>query len=106
MRSTVYAMVDAVSKADTPTAAPTPHTSAPVFTPRAVANPCFRPWPTAERRTIAVSRPGTTVSSPATAANEATSLSRDIEVVVQALVGRANPPTRHNRLEVCVRGDA
>jgi len=44
----------------------------PVLIPRAAANPCLRPWATAARSTSAVSRPGITVSSPATTANEST----------------------------------
>ena len=65
-------MVDAVSSAETPTAAAAPHASAPVLIPRAVANACLRPWVIAARSTSAVSRPGTTVNSPASTANEST----------------------------------
>src|ERR1035437_4642039 len=65
-------MLDAVNSAETPTAAPAPHTRAPELIPRAVANACLRPWVMAARSTSAVSRPGITVSSPATTAKEST----------------------------------
>src|SRR5665647_2713667 len=63
-------MLDAVSNAETPTAAPAPHTRAPVLIPRAVANACLRTWVIAARSTNAVSRQGITVTSPATTAKE------------------------------------
>ena len=67
---------EAASSADTPTAAATPQIIAPVLMPSAVAKAKLRDLEMDDRRTSAVSRPGTSVRSPATNAKERTAAMR------------------------------
>jgi hypothetical protein len=76
-----YAVRDAVSKADAPTAAPTAHTSTPVLIPRAVTKALRRPSLSADRSTSAVSSPGVMVTNAATAAKETTDDHLDTQTI-------------------------
>src|SRR6476661_6286039 len=69
-------MCEAVSSAETPTAAAAPHTNSPAMMPAPVATASRRPFVRADRSTRALSSPGVSVRASATRANVATAVPR------------------------------